>query len=229
MGRFHFGQQGFADGIFVDAEFARFNRRQQHLFFTRAFLVQAPFDGGEHRRLFQHDERVFVQVIQERLVAFVGEREPRLGNLGTARDVRARRRDRRRRTADAREDPAAMEFVASDLAPRSDVEPCERIAAALRAQVEGADRFDLVAEKLNPRRRVGGGRPDVDDAAAHRIFARGRDDVGAVVAEPKQPLLHLVEPKLVARRERERRRDEGVARHHELPQRGNGNDEDPGA
>ena len=41
---------------------------------------------------------------------------------------------------------------------------------ALRFRIEGADRFQRVAEKIEPDGGLGAGREQIEDAAAHGIF-----------------------------------------------------------
>ena len=64
---------------------------------------------------------------------------------------------------------------------------------ALGLGVEGADRFQAVAEEVEPDRLVEAGRKQVEDAAAHGIFAglaHGRGAVVAVVLEPGDDGVH---------------------------------------
>ena len=57
------------------------------------------------------------------------------------------------------------------LAHRHEVERAHLADRALRLGIEGADRFQRVAEEVEPHRLRHAGREKVDDAAAHRIFA----------------------------------------------------------
>ena len=59
---------------------------------------------------------------------------------------------------------------------------------ALRERRERADRFDLVAEELDPERLAAGGRKDVDDAAAHGEMAALLDALDPLVAGQRELL-----------------------------------------
>ena len=75
-----------------------------------------------------------------------------------------------------------------------DVDRVERRQAALRGDFEAADRFDLVAEQLDPHRIVPVGGEDIDDAAARRELARqldGRRVLKPMLDQPAQQLLHV--------------------------------------
>jgi hypothetical protein len=65
------------------------------------------------------------------------------------------------------------------LAARQQPHLGHRIEAALRVGIEGADRVDLVAEEVDAIRHRRAHRKEVDQAAAHRVFAR-RDDLADV-------------------------------------------------
>ena len=61
---------------------------------------------------------------------------------------------------------------------------------SLRRRIERADALDVVAEQLDAQRQIFGRRPDVDDAAAPRRFARRRhlrlDAIAAGIQRPQQ-------------------------------------------
>src|SRR5207244_441105 len=71
---------------------------------------------------------------------------------------------------------------------------------------EPADRLDLVAEQLDPRRPVLGRRENVEDAAADRELPALLDLVGPLVAERDQALGDVAEVDLLAGVDREARR-----------------------
>ena len=90
------------------------------------------------------------------------------------------------------------------------------VQRALGLGVEGADRFELVAEEVEPHRLVEPGRKQIEDAAAHRVFAglaHGRGAAVAVVLEPGDDRIHRHH---VARRHRQRLRGDHLARRHPL-------------
>ncbi|MCU0225042.1 MAG: hypothetical protein MUF27_13455 [Acidobacteria bacterium] len=68
------------------------------------------------------------------------------------------------------------------LARRQEREAVDARGSALRAGVEAANRFDLVAEQFDPQRRVLLRRPEVEQPAAPGKVARGGDDVHHAVA-----------------------------------------------
>src|SRR5271155_436273 len=88
---------------------------------------------------------------------------------------------------------ADRRVVEQDLADRAQVRLCRGAGRTLSQRVEAADAFDRVAEKiesqwLRRRRRV-----EVDDAAAHREFARLSHRVGSDVAVVAEEALQPVE------------------------------------
>ena len=61
------------------------------------------------------------------------------------------------------------------------------VGGALGLRIEAADRFQRVAEEIEPHRLGHAGREQIDDAAAHRVvagLAHGRGAVEAVELEP---------------------------------------------
>src|SRR5689334_20041583 len=61
-------------------------------------------------------------------------------------------------------------------------EMIDRTGGALIIGVEAAQSLDLVAEEIEPQRAGFAGGEEIDDAAAHRIFAGVMDGVGAHIA-----------------------------------------------
>ena len=60
------------------------------------------------------------------------------------------------------------------------------VGRALVGGIEAAQAVDLVAEEIEPQRQLLARREEVDQRAAHRIFAMLGDGVGALVAERVQ-------------------------------------------
>ncbi len=121
--------------------------------------------------------------------------------------------------APARPKGGARCFVHRKLAARQEPHLGHRVEAALAVGVEGADRIDLVAEQVDPVRHGRAHREQVDQAAAHRVFA-GRDDLAHMgVARERElgaqgrliELLLLPEFEAV-RREKARRRQANQCR-----------------
>ena len=98
------------------------------------------------------------------------------------------------------------------------------IEAALAVRIEGADRIDLVVEQVHAQRHAGAHRKQVDQAAAHRVFAGAHHLRHVAVARQGQlrlqpgllELLLDLEVKGVARQKRRRREpvQRRAGRHH---------------
>ena len=99
---------------------------------------------------------------------------------------------------------------------RHQVERAHVEQRALGLGVEGADRFQAVAEEVEPDRLFEAGRKQIEDAAAHGVFAglaHGRGAVVAVVLEPGDDGVHRHD---IAGRDRQRLRRDQLARGHAL-------------
>ena len=70
---------------------------------------------------------------------------------------------------------------------RHQIEPAQLRFAALRLRIEGADRLQRVAEKIEPHRHVHARRKKIENAAAHRVFAGLAHGRGAGEAVELQP------------------------------------------
>jgi hypothetical protein len=102
------------------------------------------------------------------------------------------------------------------------------LGVAERALGEGrepADRLDLVAEQLDPRRALLGGAEDVEDAAADGELGTLLDLLDALVARGRETGDDLVEVDLLAGGDRQARRAQGGVGHR-LGQRRCGGDDD---
>ncbi|MDT4835864.1 hypothetical protein FQZ97_695420 [compost metagenome] len=87
--------------------------------------------------------------------------------------------------------PAAAErstrgFVERELAARQQAHFLDRVQAALRVRVERADGLDLVAEQVDPVRQRRAHRVQVDQAAAHAVFARAHHGADVLVAGQRE-------------------------------------------
>ena len=99
---------------------------------------------------------------------------------------------------------------------RNQIERAHVEQRALGFRVEGTDRFQTVAEEVEPHRLVEPGRKQVEDAAAHGIFAgfaHGRGAVVAVVLQPGDDRVHRHD---MAGRHRQRLRRDDLAGRHAL-------------
>ena len=99
----------------------------------------------------------------------------------------------------------------------------------LRLELEGPDGIDLIAEKVDAERIVGGERKDVDYAAAHRILARLEHEVDALETVFVQHVGHEGDAQPVAHRHLERVARKGRGGYYLFGQRfGIGNHGDGG-
>src|ERR1700730_15874621 len=87
---------------------------------------------------------------------------------------------------------------------------------ALGFGIEGADRFQRVAEKIESHGLIEPGWKQIEDAAAHGIFAGFAHGGGTVVAVVLQPGDDGVHRHDMAGRDRQRLRRDGLARRHPL-------------
>ena len=91
----------------------------------------------------------------------------------------------------------------------------ETAEGPLRLRIEGADRFERVAEEIEAdgarARRI-----EIEDAAAHRILARIGDGAGAAIADMLQPLDQLGHAHRIAGREALHGCGEELVRRHAL-------------
>jgi hypothetical protein len=83
---------------------------------------------------------------------------------------------------------------------RHQVKRAQRILAALRFRIEGADRFQCVAKKIEPHRHVHARREQINDTAAHRVIAGLAHGRGADKAVELQPACDSVHVEQVAGR-----------------------------
>ena len=88
------------------------------------------------------------------------------------------------------------------LAHRHQIERAQLPVDALRLRIEGADRFQRVAEEIEPDRRRRAGRIEIEDAAAHGVVADVAHDARAREAVGLQPAREILHPQAVARRGR---------------------------
>ena len=101
-------------------------------------------------------------------------------------------------------------------------EQCKLFDAAgrpLRFRIEGADRFQRVAEKIEPHRRARPRGVEIENAAAHGVFADVAHGRGADKAVGLEPTRDLVHRPYIAGRKRERLRGDRRAKRHALQQR----------
>ena len=148
-------------------------------------------------------------IVEQRFKPVVKQRQPML-HAGIAaalahrfvQHVVARRRAERR-------DIAGTEFADGvggqlEFGDRHEIERAHVVLRALGLRIEHTDRFQRIAEEIEPRRIVHAGRKQVEDAAAHGIFAGLAHGRGADIAVELEPAHHPVHAKHIAGRGRQR-------------------------
>ena len=100
-----------------------------------------------------------------------------------------------------------------------EIERAQVGVGALGFRIKAADRFQAVAEKIEPHRVAHAGREQIDDAAAHRVVAGLAHGRGAVEAVQFEPMGDAAHRQHVARRGRQRLLADDVARRHPLQDR----------
>ena len=106
-----------------------------------------------------------------------------------------------------------LDQLAAPLAGGVDRRAVDLAQRPLRERRERADALDLVAEELDPQRLAAGRREDVDEPAADGELAALLDPLDALVAGERELLGEQVDPRLVAARDRDRRRARPGRRH----------------
>ena len=106
-----------------------------------------------------------------------------------------------------------------ELGDRNQIERMQLIGGALALGIEAADRFQRVAEEVEPHRLGHAGRIEIDDAAAHRIVARLAHGGGAGKAVELEPARDAAHVEHVAGGDGERLGGDEIARRHALERR----------
>ena len=164
-----------------------------------ALLVQEVLETLAHATRFD-DEDLHVAPFVEQRAALVGdEGHPALHGVEdlplrqTVEDLTPPGVGLGQRTA-----ALALDLARYPLARRRHHGLVEVGARALGGDVEDGESFDLVAEEVESQRLQGLGRPDVDDAAAHRELGAVLDEVLAAIAAAHQSRKELVAVELHA-------------------------------
>ena len=162
-----------------------------------------------------------VEIVEQRIHPLLEQRQPMLHAGVTAafadgfiEQIVALRRAKGRDIAHAK---AANGFGDElEFRDRNQIERAHVEQRALGFRIEGADRFQAVAEEVEPHGLVEPGRKQVEDAAAHGIFAgfaHGRGAIVTVVLEPGDDRVHRHD---MAGGDRQRLRGNDFARRHPL-------------
>ena len=155
----------------------------------------------------EHERRI-ADIVEQRVEVFVEERQPMLEADRAAafadrgvKIVAWRRRAEFRRVALAK---AVDRFRGqSCFAHRHQIERAQLRGRALRLRIEGANRFERVAEEIEPDRRCGPGGIEVENASARGVVADVAHRAGAGVAVRLEPAGEVFHPHAVAGRGRE--------------------------
>ena len=166
-------------------------------------------------------DRRAVEIVEQRIHPLLEQRQPML-HAGMAaafadrfiQQIVALRRAEGRDIAHAE----AADGLGDELEfrDRHQVERAHVEQRALGFGVEGADRFQAVAEEVEPHGLVEPGRKQIEDAAAHGVFAGLAHRRGTVVAVVLQPGDDGVHRHDMAGRDRQRLRGDDFARRHAL-------------
>ena len=192
--------------------------------------LREPLMGGFFGERLDGERRAF-QIIEQRLHLLVEERQPMLDAARAAALADGFvERVVRRGGAEGGDIAGAEQAdgVAGELKlrHRHEIERAQLGRGALGFRIEGADRFQRVAEKVEPDGLGHAGRKQIDDAAADGVFAgfahgRGADE--AVELEPFGDPRHGDD---VAGRGRERLTRQDFARRHALEHGVDGGEQD---
>ena len=178
----------------------------------------------------EHERRV-ADIVEQRVHALVEQRQPML-EADRAPTLAHRLVERVAAARRAEFGGIGLAEAADRLgrqprfADRREIERAQWTDAELRLGIEGADRFQRVAEEIEPDRRRGAGRIEVEDAAAGGEFADVVDRADAHEAAVGEPSRQLLQPHIVAGRGRERGVGDERQRRRALGQRVDGDDED---
>lgn len=157
----------------------------------------------------KHEMRVLRQIV-EQCRGFVEEQRQVILDAGRRHAVADVLVDRRAaRVAFERLAPAAAKrgargFVEREFAARQQPHVAHRVEAALRVGIERADRVDLIVEQVDPVRQRRAHREQVDQRAAHAVFAGPHDLTHVFVAGERELRFQLRFVETLALRERER-------------------------
>src|SRR5690606_32178071 len=137
------------------------------------------------------------QIVEDRLKLLDEERQPVLhARMTTALADGFRYRILHRPAAELRRivhaETSARLVVELDFAGRHEIELVQLRDRPLAFGIEGADRFKLVAEKIEPDGCGGTGCIEIDDAAAYRVLAEVAHRRGAGEAVRLQPAHDVV-------------------------------------
>ena len=156
----------------------------------------------------EHERRV-ADIVEQRVHALVEQRQPMLeaDRAPTLADRFVERVAAARRAelgAIGLAETADRLARQPRLADRREIERAQWTDAELGLGIEGADRFQRVAEEIEPDRRRRAGRIEVEDAAAGGEFADVVDRADAHVAAVGEPSRQLFQSHIVAGRGRKR-------------------------
>ena len=182
-----------------------------------------PRDDGFLALMVERHDRAG-EMIEQRLQPLVEQRQPMLeAAIATAGTDRLVERIVGADGAEQLAIPGPEAFdragVEQDFADRPQDEALQPGAAELRIRIEAADRFERVAEQIEPQGLLGSRWKQIDDAAAQGVFARLAHRIGADIAVMGEERGELVELEFPADLRRETRRREHAARRHTLQDR----------
>ncbi len=151
-------------------------------------------------------DRRAADIVEQRLQSLVEQRQPMLhAGVALAGADRLVERIVRRRRAESLDIAAAEALLGlaaeRHLAHRHQRQLLHDLARALRLGIEGLDVLERVAEEIEAHGTGAAGRKEIEDAAAHRVFAGLHDGAGALEAGEVEPLHELGHVEALARRD----------------------------
>ena len=203
-----------------------------HRFLARLIIIgdlrQALVRGFFGERL--DGDRARRDIIEQRLHARMEQRQPMfhagvaaaLAHRFVEHVVGAGRAERRYIAGAEQPDGVASEL---ELRHRHQIERAPLSIGALSLRIETPDRFQRVAEKIEPHRLIHARREQIDDAAAHRVIAGLAHSCRPIEAVEVEPLGDTGHRQHVARRSRERLLGDEFARRHALQHRIDGGEQ----
>ena len=116
-----------------------------------------------------------------------------------------------------------------ELAHGHELERAQLPRTALGLRIEAADRFQRIAEEIEPHAELHAGSEQIDDAAAHRVFAGIAHRRSAGKAVELEPAHHAVHGEHIAGGGGERLSGDELARRHPLQRGVDGGEQDGSA
>ena len=160
--------------------------------------LQSAFRRLRDARL-AHDDRIVAEMVEQRRQLFLEQRQPMLHPrlpppVGHRLIDRIARRGRAEGLAVAAAEPLDRLRIEQRLGRGKQSEAVDPPGGPLVLRIEGPHALDLVAEEIEPQRLFLARRIQIDQPAAHRIFALVVDGIGADIAVGLEQRRQIVTP-----------------------------------